>query len=177
MSKSRRLQVFEACITPHLDAGYNLARWLCGHAQDAEDILQDAGLRALKYFDSFSGENCRAWFLKIVRNTAYSWLAQKSPLQNSIEYQDELLSDANEQITPDSVLIQFENASLLQRSMAELPLEFREVLVLRELEGMAYKEMAVLLEIPIGTVMSRLARGRQHLLTQLTKNKEGHDEL
>src|SRR5260370_13609632 len=138
-------------MLPHLDAAYNLARWLAGNPQDAEDVAQEACLRALSFFDSFHGEDGRAWLLAIVRNTCYDWLRKNRKLQllGSPEELDAAVSTA-----PDPEAEQLRNADrqLVRDGLEALPAEYREVLVLRELEGMSYKQIAQVTEVPIGTV-------------------------
>src|SRR5215471_4074063 len=150
-----RAKAFEQMVLPHLDAAYNLARWLAGNDHDAQDVAQEASLRAFKFFGTFRGENARAWLLTIVRNTFYTWLRQNRPSATTVEIKDESLANA-EAVNP-----RFADADAVRSAVAELPVEFREIVVLREMEGFSYKEIAELAEVPIGTVMSRLARARK----------------
>jgi len=150
-------------MLPHLDAAHNLARWLTGSAQDAEDVVQDACLRALTFFDGFRGEDGRAWLLAITRNTCYDWLRnhrRHAELLGPLGEVDLAVYGA-----PDPEATQLRNADrrMVQQSLEQLPAEYREVLVLRELEGMSYKQIARVTDAPIGTVMSRLARARKRL--------------
>lgn len=154
-------------LLPHLDAAHNLARWLLGNAQDAEDAVQDSYVRALTYFDSFHGDGGRAWLLAIVRNTCYAWLRKN---RSGIESADagldlELAPDSG----PDPEVLHLRQADRLkiQQCLEALPAEFREALVLREMEGMSYRQIARITASPIGTVMSRLARGRRRLREML----------
>lgn len=162
---------FQIRVMPHLDSAFNLARWLTGSHQDAEDVVQEAYLRAFKFFDSFHGEDGRAWLLGIVRNTFYTWYQQNKTKSQHVEFEEELHSiqlqhavisepDSN---NPETMLVHKDNRRLLQQALEKLPVEFREVVVMRELEDLSYKEIAVIVGIPIGTVMSRLARGRKEL--------------
>jgi RNA polymerase sigma-70 factor (ECF subfamily) len=154
---------FEQVVLPHLDAAYNLARWLSHSDHDAEDLVQEASVRAMRFFSSFHGASPRAWLLSIVRNTCYTWLEQKRargpamPLDAEVQ---DIRSDAMSALTH---LLREENQQSVRRAVTELPLELREVVVLRELEGLSYKEIAAIAEIPLGTVMSRLARARHRL--------------
>src|SRR6266852_5571328 len=149
---------------PHLDAAYNLARWLTRNEHDAQDVVQDAFLRAFKYFGGFHGGNSRSWLLSIVRNTAYTWL-QKNRKQELATVFDEEMHDIEDPASnPDVLLPNNSDQQEIRRAVEQLPVEFREVMILRELEGMSYKEIAEMADVPIGTVMSRLARGRKHLL-------------
>ena len=163
MDERERLKLFEQTVLPHLDAAYNLARWLAGNDHDAQDVTQEASLRAFKFFGSFRGENARAWFLTIVRNTFYTWLRKNRPPGNTVEINDETLDIEDASGNVERVNPQFADADTVRRAIAELPVEFREIVILREMEGFSYKEIAELAEVPIGTVMSRLARARKLL--------------
>ena len=152
---------------PHLDAAYNLARWLTRNEHDAQDVVQDAFLRAFKFFEGFRGGNSRSWLLSIVRNTTYSWL-QKNRKQELATVFDEKIHDIEDTASnPEVLLLKNADRQEIMRAVEQLPVEFREVIVLRELEGMSYKEIAELSDVPIGTVMSRLARARKQLQQSL----------
>ena len=154
---------------PHLDAAYNLARWLTRNEHDAQDVVQDAFLRAFKYFGGFHGGNSRSWLLSIVRNTTYTWL-QKNRKQELATVFDEEIHDIEDPASnPEVLLLNKSDQQEIRRAVEQLPVEFREVMILRELEGMSYKEIAEMADVPIGTVMSRLARARKQLQKQLTK--------
>ena len=152
---------FEKLVMPHLSAGYNLARWLARDGHDAEDIVQDACMRALKYIDSLNRGEARAWVLTIVRHAFYDWCERNRPAE--IAHDDgsalEAAVDPNA-IDPEQAAVRRAESKLLADAVAELPLAFREVLILREMEELSYKEIARIADIPIGTVMSRLARAR-----------------
>ena len=170
LDEPEKLARFEQNILAHLDAAYNLARWLCGNDSDASDLVQDACLRAFKFFDRFRGGSGRAWLLRIVRNGFYDRLKQD---RRAPEPFDEALHDlADEGSAPDALLAQKADQELVGQALAELPVEFREILILRELEGMSYREIAEVADLPLGTVMSRLARGRQQLRARLVKRME-----
>ena len=154
---------------PHWKAAYNLARWLTGHDQDAEDVVQEAYLRAFKFFDGFHGEDSRAWMLTIVRNTAYSWLRRNRNLESSAEFDEELHSPDSDDTSSEGALIRVDDYQALREALEALPVIFREVIILHDLEGMAYKEIALIADIPLGTVMSRLARARKRLQQCLTE--------
>ncbi|HYL05144.1 MAG TPA: sigma-70 family RNA polymerase sigma factor [Thermoanaerobaculia bacterium] len=154
---------FEAVVLPHLDAAYNLARWLTRRDDDAEDVVQTACLRALRFFDGFSGGNPRGWLLTIVRNTFYSWVAQRREHELSTPFDEEIHTAEHSGGDPEAELLRQADGELLRQGFAALPVPFREVMVLREIEGLSYKEIAAIAGIPIGTVMSRLARARRHL--------------
>jgi RNA polymerase sigma-70 factor, ECF subfamily len=154
---------FEQVIVPHLDAAYNLARWLTGNDYDAQEVVQEASLRALQFFASFHGEAGRAWLLAIVRNTCFTWLKKHRGREPAATFDEDFHSPAAETVDPQELLIRAEDHELLHRALHELPVEFREAIVLRELEGLSYKEIADIAGIPVGTVMSRLARGRDRL--------------
>jgi RNA polymerase sigma-70 factor (ECF subfamily) len=169
---------FERAVVPHLDAAYNLARWLTGRDHDAEDVVQEAFLRAFQFFGSFHGTDGRAWLLTIVRNTCYTWLEHNRGRQAVTSFDEEQHSGASVSVSPESVLARREDQELVWRALEKLAPEFREVIVLRELEGMSYQEIAAIAAIPMGTVMSRLARAREKLEHGLSNlNKESNLEL
>ena len=151
--------VFEQAVLPHLDAAYNLARWLTRNDHDAEDVAQEACLRAMRFFDGFRGGSVRSWLLTIVRNT-YLTSLQKSRAKEMAPLEDDVESDA---ANPEEQLIDRVDGQTLRQALDALPAEYREVIVLRELEELSYKEIADIAGIPIGTVMSRLARARRRL--------------
>lgn len=155
---------------PHLDAAYNLARWLTRNEHDAEDVVQEAYLRAFRFFEGFRGGEGRAWLLAIVRNTCYSWLEKNRPAEINAGFDEAMpLGDgggfdpdmmAAEGGNPEAIALQNAHRRMLNQAIAALPLGFREVLILRELEELSYKEIARVVDVPVGTVMSRLARAR-----------------
>ncbi|HWZ72853.1 MAG TPA: sigma-70 family RNA polymerase sigma factor [Casimicrobiaceae bacterium] len=155
---------FEELVLPQLDAAHNLARWLTRNPDDAEDVVQEACVRALKYIDALHGNNARAWFLTIVRHAFYDWCKRNRPAEiarddgNAIEM---AIDDAA--VDPEQAALRGVESRLLANAVAELPLVYREVLILRELEELSYKEIARIADIPVGTVMSRLARARSLL--------------
>ena len=159
---------------PHLDAAYNLARWLARNERDAEDVVQEACLRAFRFFASFHGGNARAWLLAIVRNTYYSWLEKNRGRALNVEFNEETVASSDCGLaTPgddvERLLEQDDTRQLVHRALEQLPAEFREVLVLRELEEMSYRDIAEIADIPLGTVMSRLSRARRLMLHALQK--------
>jgi len=166
VDERERLDLFEKTVLPHLDAAYNLARWLAGNDHDAQDVAQEASLRAFRFFGSFRVDNARAWLLAIVRNTFYTWLRKNRP-EKTVEIDDETLDIEAASANAETVNPQFADADAVRRAIAELPVEFREIVILREMEGFSYKEIAELAEVPIGTVMSRLARSRKLLQKSL----------
>ena len=159
---------FEQEVLPHLDAAYNLARWLTGNQQDAQDVVQEAFLRAVRFFPGFRGGDARAWLLKIVRNTCYSWLHANRPLQDAAEFDENHFPTDSPSLNPEEVVLQNDSTSLLRKALEKLPPNSREVLILRELEGMSYKEIADITGMPLGTVMSSLSRARGRLRQVLT---------
>jgi RNA polymerase sigma factor (sigma-70 family) len=162
LSDQNELTTFNQGVLPHLDAAYNLARWLTRNDQDAQDVVQEASLRAFKYWKGFSGRNCRSWLLAIVRNTYYTWLRQRS-VQPELTEDGEVDDVDNGIPSPESMLLQNADRETLRAALEDLPVEFREAIVLREMEGLSYKEIADIAGVPIGTVMSRLARARKRL--------------
>ncbi len=159
-SKTRR---FERIVLPHVAAAYNLAWWLLRNEQDAEDVVQEACLRAYKHLDRFRGEEGRAWLLTIVRNEGYDWLDRNKRQDRNVSLDQTHLDIPSETDSPELLMLRNIDIRLLHEGLENLPLEFREVLVLRELEEMSYREIATITAIPLGTVMSRLARGRKRL--------------
>lgn len=154
---------FERLVMVHLDAGYNLARWLAHDPHDAQDVVQDACLRAMKYIGSLQDQDGRSWFLTIVRRAFYDWLARNRPAQALRADEIDLESWADEADGPDRLLLRKMETLALAQAVEALPLPYREVIVLRELEDLSYKEIARIADVPIGTVMSRLARARRLL--------------
>ena len=153
---------------PHLDAAYNLARWLTRNEHDAEDLVQSAYLRAFKFFSPKTATNSRAWLLMIVRNTCYTWLGKKQAHGTAVMFDEEVHSEVSGADDPEKLLLRVDQQQTIQRAVEGLPLELREVIVLREMEGLSYKEIATIAEIPLGTVMSRLARARDRLRESLS---------
>ena len=154
---------FEALMLPHLDAAYNLAKWLLRNKQDAQDVVQETFLRAFKSFSGFHGSNGRAWLLTIVRNTSYTLLKKNRVTDLTTAFDEEIHASGHESVSPATILEHSEDAKLIKEAMDELPAEFREIVVLRHQEGLSYKEIADIMQIPPGTVMSRLARARAKL--------------
>ena len=166
---------FEQMVMPHLDAAYNLARWLVRNTHDAEDVVQEACLRAYKFFGGFQGGDARPWLLKIVRNTSYSFLEKNRPAALADPFDERVHGQDAPPPDAEATMVRSVESRMLREALEELPVGFREVLVLRELEGLSYKEIAELVGIPIGTVMSSLARGRERLRESLlrARAKEG----
>lgn len=167
MSQGEELQRFEATVLPHMDAAFNLARWLLRNPADAQDVTQEAILRALRFFDDFRAGNARAWLLQIVRNCCYTWLQKRNAFEDLSELEESALPV--EKHTPESLALANADRERLAAALQELPRSLREILVLRELEGCSYKEIATITGRPIGTVMSALARARQRLRNSLTQ--------
>jgi RNA polymerase sigma factor (sigma-70 family) len=157
------LTSFEEAMLPHLDAAHNLARWLLRNEQDAQDVVQEAYLRAFKSFAGFHGSNGRAWLLTIVRNTSYTLLKKNRAVDLTTTFDEEIHAAGYESVSPATILEHSENTERIREAMNELPAEFREILALRHQEGLSYKEIAEIAQIPPGTVMSRLARARAKL--------------
>ena len=163
MIESDDLRRFELLVLPHLDAAFNLARWLTRNDHDAQDVVQDALMRAMRYFKGFRGEQARPWWLQIVRHTCYAWLKENRPAEvASVDDTEEMWREVAAPTADEPHTLAVRNADRVQinRAIAALPIVYREVLVLRELEDLPYKDIARIVDIPIGTVMSRLARAR-----------------
>jgi len=167
---------FEATILPHLNAAYNLARWLTGNEEDARDTVQESCLRAFKFFGGFRGGDSRAWLLKIVRNTAYSWLQRRRKIERMVESDEEMENFEDISVNPDQLLARNATIEMVRGAIAQLLPEFREAIVLREMEGFSYKEIADIAGVRIGTVMSRLARGRRDLLRILSEGDKAESK-
>lgn len=158
-----KLQRFEEAILPHMDAAYNLARWLTRNEDDAKDIVQEAYLRAFKFFDGFHGLDGRAWLLTTVRNTCYTWLEQNRRSRSAASFDEEIHTVDEDAMNPSSLALKSGDVKIVRESLEKLPDEFREVVVLRDLEELSYKQIAEVINAPLGTVMSRLARARARL--------------
>ena len=159
---SAQAETFEEAVLPHLDAGYRLARWLLRNDEDADDVVQEASLRAFRYFRTFVGGDSRAWFLTIVRNSCSSWQRRRlTTLTDPFDEEDHLSvrSDSD----PEALLLQADDATLVARAMRKLPDRLHQVLALREFHGLSYRELAEVIGTPVGTVMSRLSRAREAL--------------
>lgn len=159
---------FDQTILPHLDAAYNLARWLIGNERDAEDVTQEACLRAFKFFSGFRGGDARSWLLAIVRRSAWTWLRSNRRHEEAVEFDEELHGGVDDSANPEVSLARAGDVEAVRQAIATLPAVFREVVVLRELEDCSYKEIADIAGVPIGTVMSRLTRARRMLQTALS---------
>ena len=166
---------FRSIVMPHIDEAYRLAQWLTGNRTDAEDVVQDASIRAFRAIRNFAGGSARSWVLSIVRNTAYSWLRKNRPAEvvtvedlEAVEVEQANPGDRSSG-TPEAALIAKTDAEQLRAAIAALPSPFRETLVLRDIEGLDYREIAQATEVPIGTVMSRLARARHRLIATIGK--------
>jgi RNA polymerase sigma-70 factor, ECF subfamily len=162
---------FETLALPHLDAAYNLARWLTHNDHDAQDVVQESLMRAMRYMGSFRGDSARAWLLQIVRHTCYSWLKENRPvekvaLDDTDDFWQEIAAPAGDE--PHTMALRKADRQELNEAIAALPIAFREVLVLRELEDFSYNDIARIADVPLGTVMSRLARARGLLREALT---------
>jgi RNA polymerase sigma-70 factor, ECF subfamily len=177
MPEENIAQTFEAAVLPHLDAAYNLARWLTRNEQDAEDVVHEACLRALRFFSGFRGGDARAWLMKIVRNTCYSWLHANRTLQEATEFDENLFPPDSRSLNPEEVMLQNRNRTLVREALEKIPTNFREVLILREFEGMSYKEIAEITGMPVGTVMSSLSRARGRLRQVLMGLTDGDTAL
>ena len=162
----------EESLLPHLDAAYNLARWLIRNPADAEDVVQEACVRALRFFDEFRGGDSRAWLLKIVRNTCYSWAKKNRPTEFSEEFDETVHSSESPRENVEAKLVSHANGVSVRKALQTLPAQFREVLVLREIEGLSYKEISAVTGVPMGTVMSSLSRARQRLRSAICTTRK-----
>ena len=178
MHERERLERFETTVLPHLGAAYSLARWLTRSDEDAEDVVQESVLRAFRFFDDLRGD-CRPWLLMIVRNTCYSWLRRNRSHERLVAADDAVYDVVDGAPSPEARLLREADATWLRQSIERLRAEYREVLVLREYEGLSYKEIAEVTGVSLGTVMSRLSRARQRLYEALVRSagKEVHGEL
>ena len=168
---------FENLTLPLMKDAYNPARWLMRNEQDAEDAVQDSYLKAFRFFESFRAEgNVRAWFLQIVRNTCYDALSARNLKEKQLAPEEEIKEVEDAAPGPRANVAAKATVEAVREAIAALPVDFREVVVLRELEGLSYKEISDVAGIPLGTVMSRLSRARDHLQLLLRERKE-HDEL
>ena len=167
-AQEHELVSFEAMMLPHLDAAHNLARWLMRNEQDAQDVVQEAYLRAFKSFGGFHGSNGRAWLLTIVRNTSYTLLKKNRAADLTTTFDEDIHASDRQSVSPATILEHAEDAELIKNAMNNLPAEFREILTLRHQEELSYQEIGEILKIPVGTVMSRLARARAKLREYLT---------
>jgi RNA polymerase sigma-70 factor, ECF subfamily len=158
-------------LVNHLDASYNLAKWLTQNEHDAEDVVQDAYVKAIRHFGSFQGGEGKAWLLAIVRNLCYDSMRRKGVRERTASFDEELHNNCSAAADPEASLLQKERAGLLRQALAELPVELREVLVLRELDDLSYREIASIAGVPLGTVMSRLSRARRRLQSVLLPPK------
>jgi RNA polymerase sigma factor (sigma-70 family) len=167
LTKTASNENFAAVVMPHLDDAFALARWLTGNGADAEDIVQEACLRALRGLDRYRGGNPRAWLLAITRNTAFTWLARNRPKALVVPDDIEALAPADGAPSPEEALIARADAAAIEFAIGALPPPFRETLVLRDINGLSYRDIAETTDVPVGTVMSRLARGRGLLMAAL----------
>lgn len=165
---------FEEVVLPHLDAAFNYARWLTRHDAEAEDLVQDACVRAVRFFASFRHDNARAWLFAIVRNTWFSRVSRPAAAAHHIELERDAAALADDELDPEERLLQQQAVERVRTALERLPVDSRDVLVLREIEGLSYKQIAAVLQVPIGTVMSRLARARDRLagVLRLTATSE-----
>ena len=174
-AQEHELASFEAMMLPCMDAAHNLARWLLRNEQDAQDVVQEAYLRAFRSFAGFRGSNGRAWLLTIVRNTAYTLLKKNRTADLTTAFDEEIHATDYKSVSPATILEHAEDAELIKNAMDGLPAEFREILILRHQENLSYNEIGDILKIPIGTVMSRLARARgklkQYLAASVSQEK------
>jgi len=167
-------------LLSHLDSAYNLARWLMRNDEDADDVVQEAYLRAFQYSAGFRGGDARAWLLTIVRNTSYRWLRNTPAHDRVVQFDEEVHTSGTRISTPEELLLQNADGRLVEKALSELPVRFREILVLRELEGFSYREIADIMGVPMGTVMSMLSRARSRFRDgagRLLRNEQAGDAI
>lgn len=162
----------ERALLPHLDSAYNLARWLVRNPQDAEDVVQEAYLRAVRFRESYLGGDARAWLLKIVRNASYSLIEKRRATESSEEFDEAVHRETTNRPSVEAMFIKDDEARTVRAALKKLPAAYREVLVLREFEGLSYKEIAEVAGIPVGTVMSSLARARSQLRELILRSRD-----
>ena len=168
--RNSKHELFESTVLPYLDSAFNLARWLTRNEHDAEDIVQEAFLRALRSFDTFTvGRDPRAWLLTIIRNCCHDWYRKNQVHQSAVELDADSQPAATAWSNPEATLLKSEDSQMLREAMEALPFEYREILILRELEDLSYKEIALIVDVPLGTVMSRLSRARKELYLRLRR--------
>ena len=165
-----RPRVFEETVLPHLNAAFNYARWLTRNDGEAEDVVQDACVRAMRFFSSLRDDDARAWLFTIVRNTWHSRVSRKANVAEGTRLDDGQDQRPDSALDPEERLLQQHTVALVRAALEQLPVDFREVIILREIEGLSYKEIAQVAGVPTGTVMSRLARARERLQTILKLN-------
>lgn len=169
MTGAAKVDAFQRAMGPHMRAAWNLARWLMRDSADAEDVLQEAYVRAFRHFDTFRGERARSWLLSIVRNTCWSFLSSRGEAEEVFDEERDTPAVVQLQLTPEpeAQLVRSDQARRIQEEVRALRPEFRAAFVLREVEGLSYKEIAEVTAVPIGTVMSRLSRARRELQARL----------
>jgi RNA polymerase sigma factor (sigma-70 family) len=184
LTPQEKLRRFEEMISPHFKSSYNLAKWLTRSHEDAEDVVQDAFLRAFSAFENLRGEDAKPWLLKIVRNTSMTLLKRNRNIGSTIAFEEKLEDPSEQSPDPEEILVMSCDREQVRQALEQLPANFREAVVLREMEGLSYKEIATIMGIPIGTVMSRLSRGREWLKQLLStpkpanqKKEPAYDEL
>ena len=173
IGEQTKLALFEQIIVPHLTAAYNLAVWLTRNSHDAEDVVQEAYLRAFRFFDGFHGGDGKAWLLAVVRNTCHTWLRREKGAKTMVMFDEQMHCSDLDKKNPEGMLLEKVNVGSLQECLNALPVEYREVMILREMEEMSYRDIADLINIPVGTVMSRLSRARRRLEACVTARVAG----
>ena len=173
---SGKLQIFEETVLPHLNAAYNLARWLLRNDQDAHDVVQESFLRAYRFFEGWSGANVKAWLLAIVRNTCLTWRQRARRDESTVPFDELTHSAGTAAANVEDRMVEAGRIDTLRRCMEALPADHREILILREFEEMSYKQIAETTNLPVGTVMSRLSRARQRLEQCMTGQPAGAEK-
>ena len=171
-----KLKLFEECILPHLGAAYNLARWLTRNEDDAQDVVQEAYLRAYRFFDSYKGGDGKSWLMAVVRNTCITWRRHERRDQTNEPFDEMAHSSRRQGVNQEERLLDSARMTVLQKCIELLPVEFREVIVMRELEEMSYRQISEVAALPVGTVMSRLSRARKRLEECASGSKMGNEK-
>jgi RNA polymerase sigma-70 factor (ECF subfamily) len=172
LTSQEKLSRFEEQVSPHLGSAYNLARWLTRNNEDAEDVVQEAFLRAFSAVENLRGEDAKPWLLTIVRNTSLTWMKRNRNAAATIGLEEQVEDPSEPSPDPEETLLISCDREQVRKALEQLPSEFREAIVLRELEGLSYREIATTVGVPLGTVMSRLSRGREWLRRLLASPKK-----
>ncbi len=176
IDQQRKLKLFEECVLPHMNAAYNLARWLTRNEHDAQDVVQESYLRAFRFFDSYRGGDGKSWLMAVVRNTCITWRRHEQRELSSEPFDEMTHGSGRQAPNQEEKLVDSSRMSVLRNCIEMLPLEFREVLVMRELEELSYRQISEVAALPVGTVMSRLSRARKRLEECASRLETGNEK-